>query len=128
MINEYKKGDQKKLSTNFSLSEMHCRCHYISCSVTYVDSTLIDYLEKKRGEIGKPIIINDAFRCARHNADVGGKPGSYHLIGKAADISVPGEDMVKLADKFEDADGLGRYPGRHFLHCDVRGYKSRWTS
>lgn len=127
MIKEYEKGVKSELSPHFKSLEFDCRCKYITCTITYIDTDLIDYLEKKRSEIGKPFKVESGFRCSSRNRDVGGKPGSIHMTGKAADVSVSGEDMVKLADKFEDADGLGRYPGRHFLHCDVRGYKARWV-
>lgn len=127
MIEEYIKGHNIQFNQYFSSTEFDCHCSRSDCDITYIDSDLIEYLTKKREEIGKPFIIQSGFRCTRHNRDVGGKPGSIHLQGKAADISVVGEDMFKLADKFEDADGLGRYPGRHFCHVDKRGYKARWT-
>lgn len=124
MIREYPKGQSLQLSPHFNINEFHCHCNYPECRVTYLDSDLIEYLEKKRVQISKPIHINSAFRCTQHNQKIGGKRGSLHLTGKAADIVVKGEDMRKLADLFEDADGLGRYS--NFVHVDVRGYKSRW--
>lgn len=127
MIIEYKKGDRDKLSKDFNLSEFHCHCIYPDCEVTYVDSSLVTYLQRKRDELGLPLSLDCAFRCTRHNKDVGGKPGSIHLQGKAADITINGGDINSIADKFDDADGLGRYPTRHFIHVDVRGYKARWV-
>jgi len=127
MIKEYAKAVSERLSDNFKSSEFNCKCSYETCNITYIDTDLITYLEKKRKELNKPIVITSGFRCTAHNRDVGGKSGSIHLQGKAADIRVPGEDMVRLADRFEDADGRGLYPGRHFLHLDVRGYKARWN-
>lgn len=127
MINEYKKGSRINLSGHFASNEFDCKCNYPSCQITYIDSDLIHYLEEKRVEIGKPFVIQSGFRCVLHNKDVGGKPGSIHMTGKAADISILNENMVKIAEKFEDADGLGRYPGRHFIHVDKRGYKARWV-
>lgn len=130
MIREYPKGQSLQLSPHFNINEFHCHCNYPECRVTYLDSDLIEYLEKKRTQIGKPFKVNSGFRCEKHNRDVGGKPrtkkskGSEHMRGLAADIVVKGEDMRKLADLFEDADGLGRYS--NFVHVDVRGYKSRW--
>lgn len=126
MIEEYVKGLSIKISDHFNSVEMDCHCSESNCEITYIDTDLIDYLEEKRTEIGKSIKILSGFRCVKHNRDVGGKKGSIHLTGKAADIQIPGQDMIKIANLFEDADGLGRYPGRHFLHVDVRGYKVRW--
>lgn len=125
MVREYPKNKGYKLSEHFNALEFQCKCKYPDCTMTYIDDGLIDYLEKKRDRLGKSITINSGFRCTRHNRDIGGKKGSIHMTGKAADIVVSGEDMLKLADVFEDADGLGRY--KNFLHVDVRGYRARWN-
>lgn len=127
MVKEFQKDSEEQISEHFNVSEFKCKCSYSDCKITYLDMDLITYLENKRAEIGKPFSIMSGFRCTRHNADVGGKPGSIHMQGKAADITISGENMFKIADRFEDADGLGRYPGRHFVHCDKRGYHARWT-
>jgi hypothetical protein len=47
-------------------------------------------LEQVRATVGKPIIINSAYRCKRVNDAVGSKDSSQHLKGCAADIRVPG--------------------------------------
>ena len=52
--------------------------------------TLCERLEVIREKLGKPIIINSAFRTSRLNTLVGGVPNSDHLLGLAADIVVPG--------------------------------------
>lgn len=124
MVHEYTKGSSLRLSPNFNLNEFHCKCAFPECKKTYLDLELIEFLEKKRQQIGKPIKINSAFRCTQHNLKIGGKKGSIHLTGKAADIVIPGENMKELVSIFEDADGLGIYDS--FLHVDLRGYKARW--
>jgi len=124
MIHEYVKGQSLKLSPNFNLNEFHCKCNYSECRMTYLDSDLVSYLERKRQDIGKPIHINSAYRCVQHNKKIGGKKGSIHLTGKAADIVIHNESMPSVSRFFEDADGLGVY--NSFLHVDVRGYKARW--
>lgn len=134
MIKEYHKQAKDQLSEHFNVSEFKCKCNYPECTITYLDDDLIEYLEKKRQLLEKPIHINSGFRCTRHNRDVGGvvpneqgKKGSIHLTGKAADISLNGEDITKHSDLFQDADGLGIYRQKNFLHVDVRGYKARWN-
>lgn len=47
-------------------------------------------LEQVRALLGKPIIINSAYRSKRVNDAVGSKDTSQHRIGCAADIRVPG--------------------------------------
>lgn len=127
MNEEHAKGVPVQVSKHYQSISFDCHCHFDTCKVTYLDTDLLDYLEKKSDLFLAPIRIISGFRCVQHNRDVGGKIGSIHLIGKAADIQIHGYDMIKIADQFEDSWGLGRYPGRHFLHCDVRGYKARWT-
>jgi len=128
MIKEYEKFSEEKLSDHFAVSEFSCHCAYPNCSIVYVDETLIDKLEQLRKELGRHIHINSGFRCTAHNRDVGGKKGSYHLLGKAADIHV---DDVSLDDLYEHCvsifDGIGIYPNKGFMHCDTRGNKARWA-
>lgn len=45
-------------------------------------------LDPLREWYGKPIYINSGYRCPELNKAVGGSPGSFHLIGCAADIDV----------------------------------------
>ena len=45
-----------------------------------------DILEPLRDKIGKPIIIDSAFRSAAVNRAVGGVSNSQHILGQAADI------------------------------------------
>jgi len=124
MIRQYIKGADIKLSPHFHLKEFDCHCTRKECTITYVDDELIHYLEKKRSIWHEPITVVSGFRCTDHNREVGGKPGSYHLTGKAADIRVLGVKPGEVADACEDAGGLGRYS--NFTHCDLRGYRARW--
>jgi uncharacterized protein YcbK (DUF882 family) len=89
-------------------------------------------LQYLRGEIGKPIRVNSAYRSPEHNAKVGGVSKSQHLLGKAADIAVKGMPTEILYQYIEDAisngemlqGGLGLYDT--FVHYDIRGTKARW--
>ena len=51
---------------------------------------LADMLEKVRALLGKPIVINSAYRSKQVNDAVGSKDSSQHRIGCAADIRVVG--------------------------------------
>lgn len=47
-------------------------------------------LEEVRKELGNhPILISSGFRSAALNAEVGGQPGSQHLLGQAVDFTCP---------------------------------------
>ena len=51
---------------------------------------LAEKLEEVRKVLGKPIMINSAFRSIEVNAAVGGVKSSQHCLGCAADIRVIG--------------------------------------
>lgn len=111
------------LSANFSRHEFACHC---GCGADFVNHDLVTALQLLRDALNKPILINSGIRCVTHNREVRGKPRSYHLIGKAADIHVAGISTSELYD-FIDANadvfgigGIGRYSKQGFVHVDVR--------
>jgi hypothetical protein len=63
-------------------------------------------LEEVRTLLGKPILINSAFRSKQVNDGVGSKDSSQHRIGCAADIRVPGMNPDEVC-KAIIASGLG---------------------
>lgn len=128
MIKEYRKGSDIQLSVHFHLRAFDCRCHDSSCVVTYVDDELIEALEIMFPAC-PTMWLSCGFRCTKHNRLIGGKPGSLHLTGKAADIHAHGYDGKEIAAIASiisafNIGGIGQYAT--FAHCDVRGYSSRW--
>jgi len=124
------------MTRNFRTFEFKCPC----CGLVELTPKLLDNLQalrdfinrrKPRGE-GREwgIAITSGFRCFRHNREVGGKNSSYHLIGRAADIHVPGMDVTELHDLVVQSrlfNGIGFYPQRGFVHVDTRVKPGRWT-
>ena len=90
---------------------------------------LLDRLEAIRGHFGAPVRVTSGTRCPAHNDAVGGEPGSMHLIGLAADITVDGVKPAAVAnwveDTWQDKGGVGRYST--FTHVDVRLGMARWA-
>jgi hypothetical protein len=67
---------------------------------------LFDTFEAIRTAWGKPLVVTSGYRCAKHNAEVGGEPMSPHRFGLAMDLKVDSfEEARKLA---ECAKGTGR--------------------
>lgn len=127
------KNGNRKLSEHFKVREFRCQD---GSDPVFIDSELVELLEKIRVHFGKPVTITSGFRTAAHNATVA-KAAKYsqHLYGKAADIQVEGisvENVYAYADKLlGNAGGCGIYPpglGRAngWVHVDVRKAKSRW--
>ena len=114
------------ISKNFRVREFRCKD---DTDPIFIDSDLVDVLQKVRDHFGKAVTITSAFRTASHNKKVGGATYSQHCYGKAADIKVSGVAPSKVAEYVEtlmpNTGGIGRYST--FTHVDVRKTKSRWN-
>ena len=127
------KNGNEKLSEHFKVREFYCRD---GSDPVFIDTALVEVLEKIRTHFGKPVTITSGFRTASWNAkQKNAAKFSQHLYGKAADIRVQGisvERVYAYADKLlGNAGGCGIYPpglGRTngWVHVDVRKAKSRW--
>lgn len=127
-----KDGD-KKLSENFRVREFRCKD---GSNTIFVDSDLVELLQKIRDHFNRPVTITSAYRTVSHNKAVGGSPNSQHLYGMAADIQVadtPPEFVAQYAESLlEGRGGIGLYPkkkgrAKGWVHVDVRKAKARWT-
>lgn len=79
---------------------------------------------------GRKIVMTSGYRDPFHNAAAGGTDNSYHMKCMAADFFIPGVDKSKLiafAMRENLVGGLGCYPGRTFIHVDVRDRPRGWT-
>ena len=113
-------------SHNFQERELACRC---GCGLNGCTAKLVDALEDLRTVIGKPVNVNSAYRCAEHNAKVGGAPNSEHVNGLAADVSVAGltaTELEQYARQIPAIKGIGRADHQNYLHVDVRDTPGEW--
>lgn len=111
-----------KVSENFTREELECPC----CHQYMIHEDALAMLQEMRNLDGKPFRINSAYRCVKHNKEVGGAPKSKHREGIAFDIALDGRDieyMVELAEQV-GFKGIGRY--NTFIHVDARSRKARW--
>lgn len=69
--------------SHFARHEFRCPC----CGRGAVSLALVLALEDVRSLYGRPVRITSGWRCAAHNARVGGHPQSRHLVGCAADLA-----------------------------------------
>lgn len=108
------------LTKNFSKKEFCCPC----CGEYNANELMLEVLQKMRDTYGKPMHVNSAYRCKKHNKEVDGKPTSAHLRGMAVDIMVPSsEDRYKLIYSAFVA-GFARIGiANTFIHLDVDGKK-----
>jgi uncharacterized protein YcbK (DUF882 family) len=119
------KDGNKKLSNNFRVREFACSD---GSDPIFIDTDLVDVLQKIRNHFGKAITITSAYRTPPKNKAVGGEKYSQHLYGCAADIKVAGiapKSVAAYAEKMlVGKGGIGIYST--FTHIDVRAAKARW--
>jgi zinc D-Ala-D-Ala carboxypeptidase len=115
------------ISQHFSAAEL--ACHH--CGENECNPSLVDALEALRAIVGVPIAVDDAYRCATHNAAVGGVKNSEHELGLAADIRIAGMTPAAMyvaalkVPAFADG-GIGVAEGHGYIHVDTRPRKARW--
>jgi zinc D-Ala-D-Ala carboxypeptidase len=63
-----------------------------------------ELLEEVRTLIGKPILVNSAFRSKQVNDAVGSRDTSQHRLGCAADIRVPGMNPDEVCRAIVNSD------------------------
>ncbi|MBI3927286.1 MAG: DUF882 domain-containing protein [Armatimonadetes bacterium] len=120
-----------RLSPHFTMGEFlprDARYRYVRLA-----PKLVGLLEELRLELGgSPLVVTSGYRPPAYNRMVGGATLSVHMDGLAADVS---SYQVSIAHLYDVADrlvgnrgGVGYYPAQLFVHVDLRGERSRWTS
>lgn len=108
---------------DFSPEEIACR----GTGKLLVDEAAMDALQALRNHLGRPMIVNSAYRSPEHNTSVRGAPRSKHLEGVAFDISMANhhpDDFVAAA-RACGFRGIGFYPRQNFIHVDL-GPARQW--
>jgi len=81
------------------------------------------------GRFGRKVVMNSGYRDVHYNGTVGGADNSYHTKCMAADFYIPGvpkQELIAFAMSNGYVGGLGCYPGRNFIHVDVRDRPRGW--
>ena len=114
------------LSKNFKYSHFACKCggkHPSPMNLEFVFKfQKMQDLLGDRFDISKN--ISSGFRCSEHNKREGGAKGSFHLLGRAVDISVSDSklryDIARAAYQVGFGDISFAY---QFIHVDDRDIK-----
>ena len=98
----------------FSMNEFecHCGCRMPDSARANIVALVEQVLDPARERYGKPVCVNSGYRCARHNAAVGGVANSRHTRGEAADV-VPGESGQVTGDSLERLARIIEENGRY---------------
>lgn len=93
-----------------------------------MDSGLLDILYHLQEQVGgnRELSIVCGYRSPRTNAMLaatsrGVARNSFHMYGRAADLTLPGYSLPRLRDIAMDlrAGGVGYYPRSNFIHVDT---------
>jgi uncharacterized protein YcbK (DUF882 family) len=111
------------ISKNFSRHEFACKDN---CGFDNIDPKVVAMCQTIRDALMEPIKINSACRCEKHNAKVGGVKGSYHTLGKAADLSSKAGSahlfaviqQLFAAGELKYLQYCKRYVNKNFVHID----------
>src|SRR6478736_3199445 len=106
----------RRATPHFLVDELACRC----CGLFTMPAQMLVFLEDVREEYGRAMVINSAQRCKAHNAKVGGKPNSAHVLGLAVDVKIGDgyerNRLIRAAIK-HGVEGIGVYAS--FIHIDI---------
>lgn len=116
-VKTYQKSDEK-ITPNFKVREFACKDGTTKVLIDYELACLLQFM---RDIVGKPLIINSAYRTESHNKAVGGSSNSYHKYGRAFDVSGADVDLMCKILKTIGVKGIIRYPT--FVHMDSRDNK-----
>lgn len=122
----WKRNNGVQITKNFHAREFQCTCGI--CLDQQIDRELVERLQSVRDELGLPLTITSAFRCARRQQQLRSSGietavgTSSHEMGMAVDVTC--SDMPRLLAACEKRfDNIGT--AKTFLHVDVRGPKGR---
>jgi len=91
-----------------------------------MDSKFLEKIDYARHNAEIPFKINSGYRTKQHNAFVGGRVGSSHLKGLAADIGYNGSRDRYIIIKSLMEVGITRIGvAKTFIHCDVDKQKDQ---
>lgn len=112
---------------HFSPQELACR----GTGQLMVHKPSMNKLEMLRKLLGRPMILNSAYRSKSHNTRVGGARNSYHLKAMAFDCRMDNHDPYEFeqAARRVGFTGFGFYKRQNFIHFDTgpaRQWGKRW--
>ena len=85
----------------------------------YMDADFLEMLDHARQIAGIPFKINSGWRSIEHNYEVGGKPISSHIVGKAVDIAIRNSRERWIIFEALQHVGFTRFGiGNTFIHVD----------
>jgi len=118
---------------HFTEAELSCHGHDCCGGESKMDPVFMEQLVMLREHADFPFVVTSAYRCEKHNTEIGGYKTSRHVEGKAVDILCYGDNahkLLALARRY-NMNGIGVSQrsdfGTRFLHLDGRDKSSVWS-
>ncbi|RKZ86755.1 MAG: hypothetical protein DRQ39_05345 [Gammaproteobacteria bacterium] len=104
----------------FTDEELYCPC----CDGGEMKAAFMVRLVELRKALDFPFPISSGFRCKQHNANIGGVKNSYHLLGRAVDITLTHDQAYQVVAKAKEFGffgvGVSQKGQNRFVHLDNR--------
>lgn len=106
--------------SHFSAAELMCPC--CGAGADKMSPNMLQMAEEIRHENGdKPMIVSSAYRCKKHNAEIGGVPNSHHLYGQAMDVHINGVPAANIVLQAIRRGSPDAYPiNANWAHISVK--------
>jgi len=108
--------DLTRAQTNVRVSENFLLSEYVNSTVqrggtrAYIDAEIAKHLQLIRSGLGRPLVVNSAFRTPEHNQAVGGATFSRHVYGDGVDVDVDqsrSDANVRAQEIFNEGRDVG---------------------
>ena len=104
----------------FTAEELNCKCG--ECEEHQMDPDFMDKLVAMREDLDFPFPLNSAYRCEKHNRNVGGSEHSAHVKGRGVDIRCSHRQALQIVDQAVDFGftgiGVNQHGDSRFIHLD----------
>ena len=106
----------------FSTDELKCQ----HCGAEGMDEDFMEKIAAIRHDLGFPFKVNSAYRCKDHPLEARKASPGAHESGHALDISIAGEDALRLLHAALEAGmtgiGVNQKGDSRFIHLDDLGW------
>ena len=110
------KNGNERIQPNFLVREFRCKD---GTDKLLIDKEMTFILQYIRNRLG-PITINSAYRTPSYNKKVGGASNSYHLYGRAFDITNSSKQLTAISNIAYSLGVKGIIKYGTFIHIDSR--------
>lgn len=104
-----------RLTDNFREEEFKCNCEKCRNEMKIY---VVYLLQAIRHDLDEAMYVTSGYRCEEYNKKIGGVENSFHMYGKAADITIKDKSKYPLLEKLalEYFEEVVYYHDKNFIH------------